>query len=176
MADPASTPKPVNRAAPSAAPSVVAAAPAAPAPLPGLSTNRAQTLRQAQIRRISTERVKEVGHFYLPMQIKLPPEWDFADVLNPEAWSSIAPGLQASAVNGVLTDRLGTTFDVYVEDNAFYGQIIVHGLRRNKEGNADALYVTCIGPLTDPETGKGCPVDVKTGGVWHGRPAKAQAA
>jgi hypothetical protein len=128
------------------------------------------------VRRLPTERFKPVGFFSEPQQVMLPATWDFADVLNPECWALLAPALQANVAASVLHDRLGAILHIHAEDHAFYGQVYVHGLRRNKEGSADAVYVTCIGPAYDRETDRCYPVDVRTGGIWKGRAAKAEAA
>lgn len=169
MADVATT-KPIKAAVPAVAQTPVAG----PGPL--VASTPRQSLRAAQVRRISMSKLKPVGFFYDPQQAMLPADWDFSDALKPEFWALIAPGLQANVAASVLRDRLGTVIHVHSEDHAFYGQVMVTGLRRNKEGNADAVFVTCIGPVFDPETGKCWAVDTKTGGIWKGRPAQAEAA
>jgi hypothetical protein len=176
MADPAA-PKPPAKAGPTnGQPASASGTPAAPAAEANLSTRRAQTLRQAQVKRIPTSRLKPIGHFSDPQQAMLPAGWDFTDALEPEFWALIAPGLQANVAASVMHDRLGTIFHIHSDDNAFYGQVVVTALRRNKEGTADAALVTCIGPAWDAENNRAWAVDVKTGGVWKGRPAKAEAA
>jgi hypothetical protein len=144
--------------------------PVAPAPAPAAP---AQTLREVQIRKLPMERFKPVGHYNDPQQAMLKAEWDFEDVLNPYFWSFVAPSMQANISASIMQDKLGTLIHIHTEDHAFYGVVLVHGLHRNSQGQADALAVTCIGPVYDPETGKCHPVDVKTGGIWKGRKAKA---
>lgn len=174
MAEPA---KPTKTAAVAAAPAVAApavAAPAAAAPAPAKKDE--PKLRAVQIRRISRERLKPIGHFSDPQEAMLPAGWDFADVLDPSFWSHIARDLQANVHASILHDRLGTKIDISTEDHAFFGQVKVVGLRRNKENVADGAYVVCVGPGWDHETGKCAPIDLKTGGIWKGRPAKVEAA
>ena len=129
---------------------------------------RAQKLRAAQTRKVRVGDMKPVGHFSDPQQVMLSAEWDFADILKPEAWTFIAPQLQANPNASVMQDRLGTLFHVYTADHAFYAVLYVHGLRRNSQGQADALDVTCVGPVQDKD-GKACAVNCRTGLPWTGR-------
>lgn len=159
----AATATPAKTAAPAPVPA------AAPEPLAASKVR--QGLRAAQVKRISRSRLKPIGHFSDPQEAMLPPDWDFTDALDPAFWALIARELQANVHASILHDRLGTTIDISTEDHAFYGQVKVVGLKRNKEGHADAVVVTCIGPIYDPVTNKCYPVDLKTGGIWKGRPA-----
>ena len=135
----------------------------------------APTLRAVQVRKLSPERFKPVGHFTDPYQAMLPSEWDFEDVLNPDFWGFVAPSMQANVASGNLHDRLGTVVEILTKDHTLFAQVYITGLRRNSQGQADGAYVVCIGPAIDPETGKACPVDLKTGQVWKSRKA-AKAA
>lgn len=153
-------------------PAVKAAAPVVPAKTEPIST-RTQTLRAAQVRKVPIGRMKPVGHFAEPQQVLLPADWDFEDVLKPEFWSFVAPSMQANTAASVMQDRLGTILHIHTEDHAFYAEVYVHGLRRNAQGQANALDVTCIGPLYDATADQCFPVEVKTGKRWMGRKAKS---
>ena len=143
-----------------------AAQPAIPAP-EGI---RAQKLRESAIKRLATGRMKPIGYYSEPQQIMVPADWDMDDILKPECWAFIAPSLQSNPSASVMHDRLGTILHVHTEDHAFYAILYVHKLQRDAQGQANAAEMTCIGPAVDPETGKACAVDVKTGMPWQGRP------
>ena len=146
------------------------AAAAAPAPVAAPPTGvRAQKLREAQVRKIAPGRMKPFGHYSEPQQVVIPADWDMEDVLNPECWAFIAPNMQANTQASVMSDRLGTLIEVRTEDHAFFAQLYVNGLKRNNQGQANAMVVTCIGPCWDAETDKCYPVDVRTGRRWTGR-------
>jgi hypothetical protein len=161
-----------------AAPQPASATPA-PAAAQNISTVRAQKLRDAQVRKITPERMQSFGyHANLPdpQQVMIPASWDIEDVLTPECWTFIAPKMQSNPSASVMHDRLGAVFHVHTEDHAFYAVLYLHSLVRNAQGQAHALKVTCIGPACDPSTGKACPVDVKTGLPWKGRKPMTQKA
>jgi hypothetical protein len=132
-------------------------------------------LRQAQVRKLQVGSFKPTGHFSEDHQAMLPAEWDFSDALDPDFWCFVAPSMQANASVTGLQDRLGTVIEIITKDHAFYGRVYVKGLKRNAQGQADGLYVECIGPQINPDTGKMCPVDLATGGPWKGRKPAADA-
>jgi hypothetical protein len=105
--------------------------------------------------------LKPVGHFKEPQQAMLPAGWEFEDVFDPGFWASIAPTFQAA---GMATgqDTIGTEIEVRTLDHAFFARLYVMGLRKNAMGQADGLYVECIGPAFDPKTGVPCALDLKT--------------
>lgn len=129
----------------------------------------AQTLRSVQTARVPADRFKPCGHFTEDRQVMMRPDWDFADVLNPDFWSIVAPSMQANASLGARHDHVGNVIEILSPDHAYYGRVYVKGLKKNSQGVADGLFVECIGPSFDPETGKMCPVDLKTGLPWKGR-------
>ena len=147
------------------APKAIAPMAAAVAPV----AKPAQSLRAVQTARLTVDRFKETGHFAYHQQAWMKPDWDVSDALNPDFWSGVASFFQANPSAGISKDRLGTVVELIPEDHAFYAKVCVVGFRKNSQGVADGLYVTCIGPQCDPETGKMCGVDLKTGLPWKGR-------
>jgi hypothetical protein len=119
------------------------------------------TRRQVQPRRLAAGRLKPAGHYTQPHVALLPVGWDFTDVLNPDFWTTHAATLQSiGRITDGLSEGVGSVFEVIPEDMAFYGKVIVKGLRRNAQGQADGVYVV---PL-------GVPIDLNTGLAWAGRP------
>jgi hypothetical protein len=134
-----------------------AAAPAAPTPV------REQKLRKAQIRRFAGNSFKPVGGNYQDMEMQVPPDWNFADVLNPLAWSAVAGDVAPSEMTG-FKGRLGSR--VHVHSPKFYAILVIHGATLNAMKLPDGLTFICIGPQIDLKTNKMCPVDLETGLPW----------
>lgn len=156
---PTRTARPIPSPPPAQPLAAQAAAPAKPV----------QKLREVQVRKLLGGSLKASGQFTYPHTALLPGEWDFEDVLNPDFWVHHAKTLQnIGAPTDGLPQGIGCTFEILPKDLAFYGQVMVKGLRKNVHGEADGVYVICIGPLQD-ENGKACPIDLKTGLPWKGR-------
>jgi hypothetical protein len=119
-----------------------------------------------QPRRLASGRLKPAGHYTQPHVALLPSGCDFVDVLNPDFWTAQAAMLQSiGRITDGLSEGVGSVFEIIPEDMAFYGQVIVKGLRRNSQGQADGIYVV---PL-------GVPIDLSTGLAWKGRPKPVEA-
>lgn len=161
-----------------------AATNAAPASVPAAAVEDTRpSRRQVQHKRVPIGSFKPVGHFTEAHQVLIPADWDIDDVLKPDFFTFVAPGMQANPTMGSRQDRLGTVVEVITADHAFYALVYIKSLRRNSLGMADGANSVCIGPSIDPKTGKMCPVDLSTGGPWKGRspvedtkPADAKAA
>jgi hypothetical protein len=158
-----------------AAPQPTSATPA-PAAAQNISTVRAQKLRESQVRKLPPDRLQPEGHFSLPQRAQMPLGWDFEDALNPDFWAFVAHRMQAQANAAAKSTVAGAEIRLVADDLAFCADIMVLDIRKNMHGQADGLYVSCIGPSVDPATGKACPVDVKTGLPWTGRKPMTQKA
>jgi len=139
------------------------AAPTPPAPPPPPTGVRAQKLREAQVRKLPPDRLQPEGHFSLPQRAQVPAGWDFEDCLNPDFWAFVAHKLQSQASAAAKASIAGAEIRLVADDLSFCADVMVIGIRQNVHGQADGLYVSCIGPSFDPATGKACPVDVRTG-------------
>ena len=76
-------------------------------------------------------------------------------------WHVIAPDWRGFGLSG--SDGHGYWFADY------YADLIITSVALDALGGPNGLNVTCIGPQRDA-SGKACPVDVKTGMPWTGRP------
>jgi hypothetical protein len=134
-----------------------AAAPAIPTPM------REQKLRKAQIRRFGSDALMPLGKNYEDLEIQVPSDWNFADVLNPTAWSALANKVAPSDMTG-FKGRLGSTVHVY--HPKFYAILRIQEATLNAMKMPDGLTFMCIGPQIDLKTNKMCPLDLETGLPW----------
>lgn len=91
--------------------------------------------------------LKLVEYANPPLQVTLPPEWDFADALRPEFWSGVAHRFKAGDGQA---DRRGAIIHVNTEDGRFVADLVVVAVQDR------GLIVECIGPAHD-KAGKGIP-------------------
>ena len=103
---------------------------------------------------------KPAGHFKQTQQAMIHPDWAISELFDPDFWASIAPTFQ-SAEQGTGQNTLGTEIEVRTKDNSLFARLIVTAIRKNSLGQADGLYVECIGPACDPKTGVPCAYDLK---------------
>ena len=130
---------------------------------------RAQKLRAAQVRKLPPDRLQPEGHFSMPQRAQVPAGYVFEDVLNPDFWAFVAHRLMSMAKAAGTSSIAGAEIKVVADDLSFCADLMVTGVRVNGQGQADGLFVICVGPCYDPETDTCCPVDAKTGKRWVGR-------
>lgn len=144
------------------------AAPAAIAP-------EQQAQRQARQRTFSASSLTPLGYGRTEiMTIDVPPEWTFADVLRPLAWSSVVGPIAANAAK-TQVDRIGSLIYVNTLDNRFMAWLRITAIERDELKNPVGVKTQCVGPCLDPKTGRPCPLDLKTGLAWVD-PEPAEAA
>lgn len=136
-------------------------APMKPEPLPQ-SAKPAQTLREAAPRKLKPSSFKGSEFARARFDAVIPADYDFEDAIEPSFWSYVRQDFMPNALTGGMS-RIGSFVDLTTEDHAFYAHLYVAGVTK------DGLIVQCIGPATDPKTGKAMPVDLKTGLPWAGR-------
>lgn len=139
---------------------------AAPASAQAATPAKAQTLRETKPKTFAPSSLKPLGYGVTEiMTITVPGDWDFADVLKPIAWTSVANQVAANAIKTQI-DRIGSL--IYVSDakNRFIANLHISGIVRDHLGNACGVKVMCIGPSIDVKTGKPAPMDLTTGLPW----------
>lgn len=80
----------------------------------------------------------------------------FEDVMRPDFWAQVASKMVHNpAIAG--EDYRGSEITVFGAKREWKAELTITAIR------ADAMDMVCTGPQIDPNTGKCCPVDLKTG-------------
>jgi hypothetical protein len=122
--------------------------------------DKAEALRDVQPKRFPSSDFHPTGQDYEILHVSAGPDWTWDDVIDPIAWSHVCRKVAKDALQH-RKEKTGTT--IYVHGANFFAMLNIDAVIYDQLGNPNGLKVTCIGPATDLETGKLCPVDLKTG-------------
>lgn len=138
--------------------------PAKTVAVPAEASKPEQPLRAVQVKKFPPSSLKTVGFgLYDTLTITAPVNWDYEDVLAPEAWTNVVGTVAKSAVTA-RPDMLGSLIEVRRADHAWYAQLYITGITYDALNKPSGIELVCIGPAIG-RNGKMCPIDLKTGGA-----------
>ena len=105
---------------------------------------------------------RETGVQYWTHTATMPTGWDFEDAMKPGFWTNVVHLIRGNKLTSDA-NKTGSIVELRTEDHAFFALLYIRAAMES------GLIVQCIGPVSDPKSGKACPVDLETGLPWQGR-------
>lgn len=118
-------------------------------------------LRDEQILTLKPSAFKVADFARARFDAIMPSGLAFEEALKPSFWTNIVNLLKKNQLTSE-SDKTGAMIDLGTEDHAYYALLYVRAVLER------GLIVQCIGPCSDPKTGKACPIDLGTGMPWIG--------